>query len=412
VIRFMERPRRALGEILVDLGRITPAQVEEALAHQRAHGGFFGDALVALGFLTRDALNWTLADQYGLAYVQLRPESIDLATAALVPAEWARAHLVLPILRAGEMVAAAIADPRSVEWLDEVRRFTGAGYVEASLASPENLRELIEAVHGAGAKPVPLARLVAEALDAGARAVGVSIRPGRVVGWYRTEATVSRHLDASWHEELEAMVSPLPPLSASPVYGVRSWPAILTAPTGSWRVECHALGRGDAVEWSADLEAKIPATVAVAPLSADVEQVLRAAVEAGGATVQVHSCEQSGHPQAVSDQTLEATFPTLPLSLGGMEIRSIHLSDRPVAVAQGLLYVLVRGSLAEALAGLESFALQAVTLDVDTMSAEELAAARAVAPVVAYRTRNDAAPGLAPDFSLCLRTNGGELVWS
>jgi hypothetical protein len=152
--------------------------------------------------------------------------------------------------------------------------------------------------------------------------------------------------------------------------------------------------------------------VAVAPLGERLLEVVRAAVDAGGATIQVHSCEQSGHPQAVSDETLEATFPTLPLSLGGAEIRSIHLSDRPVAVAQGLLYVLVRGSLAESLAGLESFALQAVTLDVDRMLPEDLAAARRVAPVVAFRSRSDAGPGLSPDFSLCLRMDGGELAWS
>jgi hypothetical protein len=408
----MESKRRALGQILVDLGRITPGQVDAALEHQKEHGGYFGDALVSLGFLTRDALNWTLADQFGLAYVQLRPENIDVAIAALVPAEWARAHMVVPILRAGDTVAVAIADPRSVERLDEVRRFTGAAEVEASLASPENVRELIEAVHGRNAPPIALQRLVAQALDAGARAMGVSVRPGRTIGWYRTDTTVSRHLDGTWQEELEAMVSPLPPLALSPVYGVRSWPAILTAPGGSWRVECRALGRGDAVEWSADLEAKIPATVAVAPLGDALMQVLRSAVEAGGATIQVHSCEQSGHPQAVSDETLEATFPTLPLSLGGMEIRSIHLSDRPVAVAQGLLYVLVRGSLAESLAGLESFSLEAVTLDVERMAPEDLAAARRVAPVVAFRSRSGAGPALAPDFSLCLRVDGAGLVWS
>ncbi|MDB4952297.1 MAG: hypothetical protein JWM27_4946 [Gemmatimonadetes bacterium] len=408
----MERQRRPLGEILVDLGRITPAQVEAALAHQREHAGYFGDALVALGCVTRDELNWTLADQYDLAFVQLRPENIDLATAALVPAEWARAHLVLPILRAGDTVVAAIADPRSVERLDDVRRFTGAAVVEASLASPENLRALIEAVHGVGSAPVHLARMVAEALDAGARAMGVSTRPGRTVGWYRTDRTVSRHLEAEWAAELEAMVSPLPPLSHSPVYGVRSWPAILTAPGGSWRVECHALGRGDAVEWSADLEAKIPATVAVAGMPDALLDTVRAAVEAGGATIQVHSCERVGHPQAVSDETLEATFPTLPLALGGAEIRSIHLSDRPVAVAQGLLYVLVRGSLSEALRGLRSFSLQAVTLDVDTLSPDDLRAAREVAPVVAFRSRSHDDAGLAPDFSLCLRTDGGGLAWS
>jgi len=42
-----------LGEMLVRDGRITPAQLEQALAHQTRVGGRIGSILVELGFLER-----------------------------------------------------------------------------------------------------------------------------------------------------------------------------------------------------------------------------------------------------------------------------------------------------------------------------------------------------------------------
>ena len=63
-----KRPIR-LGEMLVQMGRVTADEVERALAHQHAHGGYMGDALVALGILTREELGWGLANQHDIPFV-------------------------------------------------------------------------------------------------------------------------------------------------------------------------------------------------------------------------------------------------------------------------------------------------------------------------------------------------------
>lgn len=407
----MERQTKTLGEILVGLGRISPAQVDEALAHQRAHGGYFGDALVHLGIVTRAEMKWTLADQYNLPFVHIKPENIDRATAAMVPAAWARRHLVLPVLRAGGVVTVVLDNPGDLERLDEVARFTGAEETEGALASPENIRELIDAVHGAGhGPPIPLARLIDEALAAEASAFGVSVRPGRVTGWYRADGeTRQRTLGEAWEGEMDDVISPLSPLPLSPVHGVRRWPAILATARGSWRVTCHALGRGDAVEFSADLEARVPASSTVAPVEAAALDAITAALDAGGVTLRV--LPANGEDGDAPPETLEATFPTLPAAIRGGDVRSLHLSDRPVAVAPALLYLMVRGSVVDALEGVEAFSLEALTMDLERVTEYELEAARRVAPLVGFLSRAGTDPGLDAGFELRLRERGDGLAW-
>lgn len=406
------RQRRTLGEILVALGRISPADVERALTHQRAHGGYFGDALITLGVLTRSELNWALADQSDLPFVQLDPDAIDRAVAAAVPAAWAREHLILPVLRSGGVVTVVLDSPGGLEKLDEVRRFTGAEAVEAALAAPENIRALIEAVHGAHGPPVPLAQLFAAGVEAGAERLGISVRPGRATAWYVPEGadSVHRALGAEWAAELEALVSPLSPLPSSPVHEVRSWPALLTLPDASWRVDCHALGRGEALEWTAAVGHRIPITTGAAPLDEALADALRDACRAATVTVRVHPGEDDG--AASAEEIVEAALAALPAALFGADFRALHLSDRPVVVAPGQLYLLVRDRVGEALTRTRPFALQGLTLDVERLSDTELEMARRTAPFVAFRARSHDDPAPSADFDLRLRLTADGPVWS
>jgi len=279
--------------------------------------------------------------------------------------------------------------------------------VEAALASPQTIRALIEAVHGDGGVPVSLERLWEEAVELRATLIGVSLRPGRVSGWYRRkeEGVVSRPLGTGWAEEMEALVSPLSPLATSPVHAVRSWPAILSLPRGAWRVECHAVGRGDSVEWTATLDHPVPTAIARAEVDAALRDELRAAAAAGGAVVHARA-------DRVGDELLEAALPGLPAAVLGAGCRAIHLSDRPVAITGGLLYVLVRGELAESLEGMAAFGFEALTLDVERLDPAELDAARRVAPLVAFRARSGGDAHASAGIALRLLAWGDGLAWS
>ena len=62
---FGETPSdRSIGAILIDAGRLSPADAESILRFQKQHGSRFGDAAVELGLLSREDIRFALARQF------------------------------------------------------------------------------------------------------------------------------------------------------------------------------------------------------------------------------------------------------------------------------------------------------------------------------------------------------------
>src|SRR4029078_13100972 len=72
-----QRPRFQIGELLIEKGLITEAQLAEALVERRQHGGLLGETLVRLGFVFEDELARTLAEQAGVPFVNIEAHSVD-----------------------------------------------------------------------------------------------------------------------------------------------------------------------------------------------------------------------------------------------------------------------------------------------------------------------------------------------
>lgn len=402
-----KRPVR-LGELLVELGRITPDDVERALAHQREHGGYVGDALIQLGALTREELRWSLASQHSIPFVHLRPENIDSALAAHVPAAWAREHLMLPVLRAGDAVTVVLADPSDIEKLEEVQRLTGAAAAEPALASPDGILELIEAVYGAAPGPeTGVLRMISEALAAGAGTLGISVRQGRAVGWYRVTEVVSRALRSGWETDLAEVVHPLVPLSGSAEGRPRSWPAMLRDPAGDRVIACSTLGSGRRLEWAARMVRLTSVDVSRARVDPLTLALATRAIEDGSLLARVRADRgRGGHEEEV-----EAAVALLPNLLLRRETRSIHLSDRPVAMPAGVLTVRCGGGLAQELAAVAPFELEAVTVAVDRLPPAAAEALRGAAPVVVVLVRGSRPAPIDGALDLYLREVEG-LRWT
>jgi hypothetical protein len=194
-----------LGDILVNLGRISQGQVDEALAYQGEHGGLFGDAMVSLGFVSEEELNWGLANQQDLPFVQLRAENVDPVAVTRVPLSWASENLALPVLEHSDEITIVIVDPRKCEQIEEdVRRFCGVKSVRFALSTRRSVEDLIAAVRlGRAGGPVSFADFLDEVIESGAEHFGVSASGLREVGWYRTDGVVFyRRLSAGWRSSL------------------------------------------------------------------------------------------------------------------------------------------------------------------------------------------------------------------
>ena len=137
-----------LGELLLKGQYITQAQLDEALAHQRQHGGRLGFNLVTLGLVKDDDITALLSKQCGVPSIALGAFEIDPAVLKLVPAETAQKYQVIPLSRAGATLTIAMADPTNVFAMDDVRFMTGYS-VEPVVASEIAVNDAIAKYYGA-----------------------------------------------------------------------------------------------------------------------------------------------------------------------------------------------------------------------------------------------------------------------
>jgi type IV pilus assembly protein PilB len=137
-------PRRRLGDLLVDIGLITPTDLARALDEQRRTGLRLGEQLVADGAITERALADALGAQLALPVVDFAavtptPEALASLTEVTV-----RTLGVLPVSLDAGLLQVAVADP-TVAGLTEKLVEASRLRVSLCVAAPFDLRRAIDA---------------------------------------------------------------------------------------------------------------------------------------------------------------------------------------------------------------------------------------------------------------------------
>lgn len=118
------KPRKMLGERLVDRGLITDRQLELAMREQKRTGTMLGEILTILGFVTPQMLSAALAEQGGVTFVDLADRLVTKEILALLPEALSRRLAVLPLDRQGQDLTLAMANIYDIEAIGEVEAFT------------------------------------------------------------------------------------------------------------------------------------------------------------------------------------------------------------------------------------------------------------------------------------------------
>jgi type II secretory ATPase GspE/PulE/Tfp pilus assembly ATPase PilB-like protein len=145
----------SLGAILYTSRIITEKDIETALEEQKRTGLRFGEALVSLGIVMQEDIDWALSNQLDIPYVRIRKETVDPAAVQLVPANIARKFNLLPLIRTGDELRIAIADPLDKEAVTEVERVSGCA-VSISKGLLREIREMQTHFYGEAAETVLL----------------------------------------------------------------------------------------------------------------------------------------------------------------------------------------------------------------------------------------------------------------
>jgi len=116
--------RRLLGEILVDMGVVSPQTVKNGLEVQEDRGGRLGEILLSMKAIDEPQLAQALAEQFGLEYIgAIDVDAIDPKLVADLTLAYARTNLVLPLSAEEDdfEVRVAIADPLNTFGIDDIR---------------------------------------------------------------------------------------------------------------------------------------------------------------------------------------------------------------------------------------------------------------------------------------------------
>jgi type IV pilus assembly protein PilB len=118
----MALTRKKLGEILVGMSVINPAQLTEALAKQKTAGKRIGEVLIDMGAAKEDDVAQALAKQFSYEYVDPGDAKVmALIDLKAVPDDLVRKHLILPMGKEKNKLRLIIHDPKDLELLDMLR---------------------------------------------------------------------------------------------------------------------------------------------------------------------------------------------------------------------------------------------------------------------------------------------------
>jgi type IV pilus assembly protein PilB len=138
------KPHVRIGDLLIQAGRITQVQLDEAVRLQQRTGERLGSALVRAGYITEAELSQALSGQLGVAAATAKDLEIDPEIVKLLTDEFVKRFEVVPVRRDGQALIIACATPNNLRLLDEVRFVTGVREVRAMLATEMAIRRVIE----------------------------------------------------------------------------------------------------------------------------------------------------------------------------------------------------------------------------------------------------------------------------
>ncbi len=140
----MEKSGKKLGEILVEKGMITSAQLNDALVEQRLSSKFLGIILKERGLITSKQFMEALSEQFGMAMVDLKTEHIDMELARKYSNSLIVEHKCFPLYEDEYTVTVAIVNPLDAEAIGKIEEESNPRRVNLVLADEADLDGLIK----------------------------------------------------------------------------------------------------------------------------------------------------------------------------------------------------------------------------------------------------------------------------
>jgi len=132
-----------IGELLLKSGLINEEQLERALKIQQGSHRRLGEILIELGYISPPDLVWILSEQASIPFIEIHPEVLDSGLINSFPEKLLYDNCVLPLYESNDKIYIAIGDPTNQIAIEELKNYTKKE-VMVSGADPNKINELLD----------------------------------------------------------------------------------------------------------------------------------------------------------------------------------------------------------------------------------------------------------------------------
>lgn len=145
----MRRERKRLGELLIEAGALTEAQLQTALSGQKKSGMKLGQYLIQAGILKENIIIDSVSRQLRIERYTPDKHPYEDRIDSFLPEELAQRHRLVPLSKRGHLLLIAMTDPMDINALDAVEIATNLE-VEPVICSENDFELLFSAIYGRG----------------------------------------------------------------------------------------------------------------------------------------------------------------------------------------------------------------------------------------------------------------------
>ena len=133
--------------MLLERKLVTADQLREAMERQKRTRRRLGRVLVEMGFITQEAVLDALSTQLGVPSTRVNSYTVNPDAVQCLGEKVARKHMAFPLLKVGSTLVVAIASPRDLHALDDLR-FASGSSIQVMVAMETEIQAALDKYYG------------------------------------------------------------------------------------------------------------------------------------------------------------------------------------------------------------------------------------------------------------------------
>ena len=136
-----------LGAMLLERKVVTPDQLKQAMERQKRTRRRLGRVLVEMGYATQEAVLEALSAQLGVPSTRVNSYTVNPDAVQCLSEKVARKHMAFPLLKVGSALVVAIASPKDLHALDDLRFAAGCN-IQMMVAMEAEIQAALDKYYG------------------------------------------------------------------------------------------------------------------------------------------------------------------------------------------------------------------------------------------------------------------------